>query len=499
MRKTKQKGGRLLAVIAAVCLLASIMSTSMMASAEGEDEGFAFPTKCAAIALEGGELLELGGSYTMDAAEVDGAAIQMMCLTVTELFDMDLLPLLGDIVPEEIEAFSINDILDKDFDGLAEWAGLTQDDLDLIVEGFGTEYPDLAAELEESYTSFNAFAADALAAFGMVYTPEDSLGGWLLDLINTLAEAMEMTPFTSLPAAFIGLCNAAMEMEWTEATPLGVMYNDLLDVKLADLIGMLPSDGEGDEGEGSLIPDMDPDMTLRDYIALMTGMENTGLYMVNAVSSADPLTLKLHHDKAADVALTAVLDGKALTVTNKGNGDFELALPRDAGNHALSIQVSYTGDMADYADMGMEKEDLNYYYNVALRVNPSEACKLTAFTLAGVAGVIDEANKTVAVTLPAGTDVSALTPDKVEVSYKAAHDAAGAKDYSKEVALKVTAEDGVHTATYTVKVTVQAQAKPAEPSEENPPTGVPAATGVAALGLGALALLFIARKRRGGC
>ncbi len=277
-----------------------------------------------------------------------------------------------------------------------------------------------------------------------------------------------------------------MEMDWTEETPLGVMYNDLLDMKLADLMDMIPVDAEGGDGESGLYPDIDSEMTLREYVSLMTEMENTWLYMISAVSSTDPLTLKLHHDKAADIAFTAALDGKALTVTNKGNGDFELHLPRDAGSHTLSIQVAYTGDMA------AEKEELNYYYNVALKVTPSDTCQLTAFSLAGVSGIIDEANKTVSVTLPAGTDVSALTPDKVEVSYKAAHNAAEAKDYSKDVAVTVTAEDGVHTATYTVKVTVQAN----EPSD-NPATGVPAAFGVAVLGLAALSMLFAVRKRRG--
>ena len=388
---------------------------------------------------------------------------------------------------------SFNDILDKDFDGLAEWAGLTVEDLSAIMEGLQTEYPDLAAQLKESYTSFNGFAADVLAVLGLEYTPEDSLGDWLLDLVNTMSEAMGVSPFTSLPAAFVGLCSAAMEMDWTEETPLGVMYNDLLDMKLADLMDMIPVDAEGGDGESGLYPDIDSEMTLREYVSLMTEMENTWLYMISAVSSTDPLTLKLHHDKAVDVAITAALDGKALTVTNKGNGDFELHLPRDAGSHALSIQVAYTGDMADYEDIAAEKEELNYYYNVALKVTPSDTCQLTAFSLAGVSGIIDEANKTVSVTLPAGTDVSALTPDKVEVSYKAAHNAAEAKDYSKDVAVTVTAEDGVHTATYTVKVTVQAN----EPSD-NPATGVPAASGVAVLGLAALSVLFAVRKRRGG-
>ena len=148
--------------------------------------------------------------------------------------------------------------------------------------------------------------------------------------------------------------------------------------------------------------------------------------------------------------------------------------------------------MTGYEEIVAEKEELSYYYNVALKIAPSDVCQLTSFSLAGVPGVIDEENKTVSVTLPAGTDVSALIPDKMEVSYKAAHNADEAQDYSQDVAVTVTAEDGVHTATYIVKVTVQTNA----PSD-NPATGVSTAAGAAVIGLVALSVLFAARKRRG--
>jgi len=47
-------------------------------------------------------------------------------------------------------------------------------------------------------------------------------------------------------------------------------------------------------------------------------------------------------------------------------------------------------------------------YTVTVTVAPSTAKAITAFSLAGVAGTINEAGKTIAVTMPYGTNVTAL-------------------------------------------------------------------------------------------
>ncbi len=95
---------------------------------------------------------------------------------------------------------------------MAEWAGLTVEDLSAIMEGLQTEYPDLAAQLKESYTSFNGFAADVLAVLGLEYTPEDSLGDWLLDLVNTMSEAMGISRSLLSPPRLLGC--AAPRWRW---------------------------------------------------------------------------------------------------------------------------------------------------------------------------------------------------------------------------------------------------------------------------------------------
>ena len=95
---------------------------------------------------------------------------------------------------------------------------------------------------------------------------------------------------------------------------------------------------------------------------------------------------------------------------------------------------------------------------------PSSAKALTAFSLAGVAGTIDETAKTISVTLPSGTAVTALvatfttTGASVEVGSTVQTSGATANDFTNPVVYTVTAADASaqnYTATVTVGVTAQ--------------------------------------------
>src|SRR5450759_1670256 len=91
----------------------------------------------------------------------------------------------------------------------------------------------------------------------------------------------------------------------------------------------------------------------------------------------------------------------------------------------------------------------------------SSAKAITAYSLAGVPGTIDETAKTVAVTLPSGTNKTALvatfttTGASVNVGTSAVTQvsATTANNFTSPVAYKVTAADGT-IATYTVTVTL---------------------------------------------
>lgn len=96
-------------------------------------------------------------------------------------------------------------------------------------------------------------------------------------------------------------------------------------------------------------------------------------------------------------------------------------------------------------------------YRVTVTVSPySSAKRITSFkfnNLTGATGVINETDRTIAVTVPQGTDRSGLVPT---VTYEGASisPASGvAKNFTSPVTYRVTAEDGT-SRTYTVTVTV---------------------------------------------
>jgi hypothetical protein len=103
-------------------------------------------------------------------------------------------------------------------------------------------------------------------------------------------------------------------------------------------------------------------------------------------------------------------------------------------------------------------------YAVTVTVGAASAKAITAYSIAGfpaVAGTINEAAKTIAVTVPFGTNVTALvaafttTGENVKVGATVQTSTATANNFTAPVAYIVTAADA-STATYTVTVTVAA-------------------------------------------
>jgi hypothetical protein len=99
-------------------------------------------------------------------------------------------------------------------------------------------------------------------------------------------------------------------------------------------------------------------------------------------------------------------------------------------------------------------------YTVTVAVAPSSAKAITAYSLAGVTGTIDEPAKTIAVTMPYGTDVTALVATFTttgagvpKVGLTDQLSGTTANDFTSPVAYTITAADST-TATYTVTVTV---------------------------------------------
>ncbi len=86
----------------------------------------------------------------------------------------------------------------------------------------------------------------------------------------------------------------------------------------------------------------------------------------------------------------------------------------------------------------------------------SNAKAITAFTVGGVAGTIDETNHTIAVALPYGTDVTSLSPTIAVSDNATVSPASGtAKNFTNQVTYTVTADNST-TQDYIVTVTVAA-------------------------------------------
>ncbi len=165
------------------------------------------------------------------------------------------------------------------------------------------------------------------------------------------------------------------------------------------------------------------------------------------------------NEPALSIAVT-VPNGTALTAlvasfTHTGTGaKVGTTLQTSAASaNDFTAPVAYTVTAADGSSA---------IYTVTVTVASVSAKASTGFSFAGLTGAtgtIDEAAKTIAVTVPSGTDVKSLvatfatTGTTVKVGTTAQTSGVTANDFTNPVAFTVTAADGT-TATYTASVTV---------------------------------------------
>ncbi len=104
-------------------------------------------------------------------------------------------------------------------------------------------------------------------------------------------------------------------------------------------------------------------------------------------------------------------------------------------------------------------DDSTQSYTVTVTIVSSSAKEITAFSINGFAGAVNETNKTIAITLPYGTDVTALvatfttTGASVKVGSTIQTSGTTSNDFSDPVVYTVTAANA-STQDYTVTVTV---------------------------------------------
>jgi len=186
-----------------------------------------------------------------------------------------------------------------------------------------------------------------------------------------------------------------------------------------------------------------------------------------ASSSAKAITVFSFTSPAATGAIDENAKTIAVTVPNGTNVTALIATFNTTGASVKvgsTIQVSgaTTNDFTNPVTYTVTAADNSATaYTVTVTVAPSSAKTITAFSLLGVSGVVNEAAKTITVVLPSGTNVTALiatfttTGASIKVGGTAQVSGTTANDFTNPVTYTVTAADST-TAAYTVTVTVAA-------------------------------------------
>ncbi|RUT31541.1 hypothetical protein EJP77_09065 [Paenibacillus zeisoli] len=120
--------------------------------------------------------------------------------------------------------------------------------------------------------------------------------------------------------------------------------------------------------------------------------------------------------------------------------------PNSGAAQDFSSPVVYTVKAADNSTQ-------TYTVTVTVAPNPAKAIIAFDFGALSVTGTVDEAAKTVALTVPYGTDVTSLTPTITHTGVSISPNSGVAQDFSSPVTYTVKAEDN-STQTYTVTVTI---------------------------------------------
>ncbi|WP_461255084.1 DUF5018 domain-containing protein [Treponema sp. R80B11-R83G3] len=170
--------------------------------------------------------------------------------------------------------------------------------------------------------------------------------------------------------------------------------------------------------------------------------------------------------QSSEKAITAfIFTSPAVAGTiNETAKTISVTVPYGTAVTALTPTITHTGK--SYSPTGAQDFTNPVTYNVTAHDNTTQSYTVTVtvasanaakaintFTFASPAatGIINEAAKTIGVTVPYGTAVNALTPTVVHTG--ASYSPTGAQDFTNPVTYTVTAEDGT-TQPYTVTVTV---------------------------------------------
>ncbi|MFC3747289.1 S-layer homology domain-containing protein [Paenibacillus sp. GCM10012306] len=362
--------------------------------------------------------------------------------------------------------------------------------------------PETPANLQSSSTTSvsTILSWDAVSGATGYYLYENGDNPAIATVSGTTYTVSGLTPNTSYTFT-VSAFNAIGESEQSDAVPVQTLSAD---ATLTSTIGTVSTGGTAEES----ITNVPYATTLNEFKAAITPAENASFEVYDAdgttvatalatgkkvIVTAQDGTTKVTYTVTVTVAANSAkaitafgFEGLSPAVTgtvNESNKTIELTVPYGTDITSLvptftttgvSVKVGSTAqesgttqqnftEPVTYTVVAEDNTTQDYTVTVTVAANPAKA--ITAFGFAGlssvVTGTVNESNKTIALTVPYGTDVTSLVPTftttGVSVKVGSTEQASGTtqQNFTEPVTYTVVAADNT-TQDYSVTVTVAA-------------------------------------------
>jgi flagellar hook assembly protein FlgD len=272
---------------------------------------------------------------------------------------------------------------------------------------------------------------------------------YTINFIEALNPAKEITSFSFAAPAATGVINEA-DKKIAVTVPFGTDVTNLTPTIVHTGASITPASGTPQDFTNPVVYTVTAeDGTTAQYTVTVTIAANTDASLtalsVNPGSIAfDPETLT-YDNVVVPYGTTEV----TVTFTAAPQATTSVSSPQ-----TVSI-VGKTGTFSVEVTAGDGVAKNTYTINFIEALNPAKEITSFSFAAPAATGVINEADKKIAVTVPFGTDVTNLTPTIVHTGASITPASGTPQDFTNPVVYTVTAEDGT-TAQYTVTVTIAA-------------------------------------------
>jgi flagellar hook assembly protein FlgD len=272
---------------------------------------------------------------------------------------------------------------------------------------------------------------------------------YTINFIEALNPAKEITSFSFAAPAATGVINEA-DKKIAVTVPFGTDVTNLTPTIVHTGASITPASGTPQDFTNPVVYTVTAeDGTTAQYTVTVTIAANTDASLtalsVNPGSIAfDPETLT-YDNVVVPYGTTEV----TVTFTAAPQATTSVSSPQ-----TVSI-VGKTGTFSVEVTAGDGVAKNTYTINFIEALNPAKEITSFSFAAPAATGVINEADKKIAVTVPFGTDVTNLTPTIVHTGASIVPASGTPQDFTNPVVYTVTAEDGT-TAQYTVTVTIAA-------------------------------------------